>query len=631
MILVTATLEWSLDPLSDTTPTWSVDLSDRLIEASWGEGKSKELDEPQQGTATFLLDNSDGLLTPEYAGGAEYPPGPRPLQRLRYSVTDGVTTSDEGIWYVVNWGNPFNRSGAYHETTVSCVSGALLAERQKIGILDPPDATSLADVMMHDEPFWLGMLDEREGTKLTAVAGEEGVYRKGSGILPTLGQPPLVVGDGGTSVLFTGTQNARIPIQEITQFVDTNKLTMECWVQRTAHTVGVDQMIAGPDNSTLGGPVFRLYVSATTQVFTAEIFSSTTANIFAESTTTADVGETYHVVGTYDGATLNLYVNGVLEDTATGGAGILNPSSPAYLVIGTTAAGADPRIIDAVGFYEHDISPERVLAHYEAGTARGYDTQLAGDRVESVLTSGLWSEANIPAGSHEVAPVMHTGQTRWDEALRAVKAEMPNSNLYWNGDGDPVYLPWDYKSDAASNSPQATFGDTGSEIAYEAIVPVYDEEIYNKITVARDGGTAQTAEDTTSQGEFEVLDYDVTGLSHTDDMGCQLVADEILSRFSQPRVRVQSLELDGTNSTARTQILTRQIGDCVRVKRRPHDDVDVAVDVITWILGYEKTLTRDEGKIMATYNLAGGFNPATTAWQLGIAEYGDLGETTVLG
>ena len=185
------------------------------------------------------------------------------------------------------------------------------------------------------------------------------------------------------------------------------------------------------------------------------------------------------------------------------------------------------------------------------------------------------------------------------------------------------------QTQARSNTVQATFGDSGSEVPYEAIDADYDEQIYNVVTVSRDGGTAQTVTDADSEDEFFESAYDVTGLTHTDDMGCTSIATEILSEFKQPRNRVASITLAGIQAAARTQILTRAIGDMVEVKRRPHDS-NPALDVVSHIIGIERHMDKATGSLSAVFNLARGFGAADGEWKLGLDGYSELGETTVL-
>jgi hypothetical protein len=90
----------------------------------------------------------------------------------------------------------------------------------------------------------------------------------------------------------------------------------------------------------------------------------------AVSTTTVAVGTTYHVVGTYDGAILRLYVNGVLEGTLAR-SGTVNDSSFGGALAGggwgTLPSPAFDGRLDEVAIYGGALTTARVQAHFNAG------------------------------------------------------------------------------------------------------------------------------------------------------------------------------------------------------------------------------------------------------------------------
>ena len=78
----------------------------------------------------------------------------------------------------------------------------------------------------------------------------------------------------------------------------------------------------------------------------------------------------YHIVGTYDGSTMNLYING--ENVASAPAiGTISPEdspdSPVYIGREPKSGDYFKGIIDEVRIYKKALSAEEVLAHYQAG------------------------------------------------------------------------------------------------------------------------------------------------------------------------------------------------------------------------------------------------------------------------
>ncbi|MCH8044121.1 MAG: PEP-CTERM sorting domain-containing protein [Planctomycetes bacterium] len=78
-----------------------------------------------------------------------------------------------------------------------------------------------------------------------------------------------------------------------------------------------------------------------------------------------------HLVGTYDGDTQRFYINGQEVGNALVGQGF-GPNDAEPLRIGGGATEGNGNFffegdIDEVAVYDTALSPERVLAHYEAG------------------------------------------------------------------------------------------------------------------------------------------------------------------------------------------------------------------------------------------------------------------------
>lgn len=81
------------------------------------------------------------------------------------------------------------------------------------------------------------------------------------------------------------------------------------------------------------------------------------------------VGSAYHVVGTYDGATMRLYVNGA--EVASMAQTIPPAVTSTEVTIGSYDGGANffHGVVDEVALYNQPLSPQAVKRHYLAGTA----------------------------------------------------------------------------------------------------------------------------------------------------------------------------------------------------------------------------------------------------------------------
>lgn len=605
---LTAKLEFSVDPLSDTTPAY-VDITQYLMEASWSSGKARDLDEPQAGSATFRLKNTGRRFEPEYAAGAYYP-NIVPMRRFRWSITADGVSYPQGIWYAQSWQVTYPAGTAYSEVVVSCVDGFGVLSQYPLPNLGVPAAESYVDVVMADNPFAYYTLRDTVGRKMSAETGPEGVYRGAV----DLGQPGPVLGDSGTGVRFTQSSlDARAKLDDVNVFADANAFSIEAVVNIDGGGVSTGRLGAGPQNAT----------SYTMELDADRAFAVVgTSTLIATPSVSSGTGR-HHFAATFDGATLTHYKDGVVTGTASASQSLATPTAGEYLYPGAgLGVGASTFLEGHVAFYNYPLTPTQIAAHSTAALSRGYDTTTAGTRIATLATHPLWSTAGIPAGQITVQPEMQHGQAALDELLETVKAETPIGLFYFDDSGNPDYQPWDY-----STTLQVTFGE--QEVQYDGLDLQYDDEVFNQSSVGREDGVLQTSADTSSQAAYSVRSQDETGLIIKYDSDAALIAQTIVDRFATPMYRIAAVSLNGATQNRRLQILQREIGDTIRVTRRGEGGT-ANPDVVTRILGKSKTLDV-HGDLRCTWNLARGFPAATQVWRLGQIGYTELGTGTVLG
>jgi len=167
-------------------------------------------------------------------------------------------------------------------------------------------------------------------------------------------------------------------------------LTVECWVKPAANTG--EQILFGCD---------CIYV----ECFNANLYCDVKAggSTYAAGGIAFTVGNTYHLVGTFDGAsTASLYINGSLAATAATSGSV---TIPTFLTLGawwngTSAATAD---IERAAFYSSALSPTAILNHYNTGAgtppappdaAGAYDSYDQAIMLEAALASYIPGDAH---------------------------------------------------------------------------------------------------------------------------------------------------------------------------------------------------------------------------------------------
>jgi len=611
----TPKLEFSPDPLNDTTPTYT-DVTAYLKEASWNSGVSRDLDQPQAGGATFVLRNRNRDWEPEYAAG-RFAGNILPLRRFRWSITADGVSRPQGTYYATSYQVVYpDPSSTESDVVVTCVDGFGVLSLYPLPRLDSGStAETYADVIMADEPFAYYPVNDGGGKTMSATAGPQGVYKN----TVEFGHPSPVVGSNDLAAQFTQTGYARALLDDSGIWFDSGELTVECVVQR--QNSFLNNFVGGPWDTTAANRSFGIDYN---QMF---IFN-TGATLKAVNFSGGALGAgTYHLALTYDGSTLRAYINGVLDVTDSGAGTLINPDTPEFVYIGwpqnhSTSSTIGVDIISNVAFYTHALSADRVAAHSTAALSRGYAAQTAGSRIAALATHPIWSTASIPAGTVVAAPRFQVGQEALDEIVTTAATETPQSLFFFNDAGNPDYIAWE-----DTTTIQATLGE--QEVQYDDIGLVYDDQVFNQATAGREGGATKTASDAASQAAYSVrAASDLTGLILANDADAAMISQAIVDHFGQPMYRFESVVLNGAQQNRRTQILVREIGDTIRIKRRGAGGT-ANPDIVTRIIGKEKHVDVNK-HLTCSWTLARGFSAATATWHLSQSGYAELNTTAIL-
>jgi hypothetical protein len=209
-----------------------------------------------------------------------------------------------------------------------------------------------------------------------------------------------------------------------------------------------------------------------------------------------------------------------------------------------------------------------------ASISGSYPSELTGARINRVLDAVGW-----PAGDRDIDAGQSTLQAVTLDSVSALVhlQDVNNSEnglLFLSRDGKVTFIDRHALILAAQDT-SLVWGDDGSEYPYTGItLDASDANLWNHITVTADGLTEQTVIDSTSTTQYLPRSYQrATLLSTTTQMSD--MAYFLRSRYSQPTTRVVGMSTDCMPTGSLTEIqsfaavLGREIGDKIRVRRRP--------------------------------------------------------------
>ena len=201
-------------------------------------------------------------------------------------------------------------------------------------------------------------LGEKSGTTANDAAGaNSGTYKNGT----LLGQPSLLAGDAAnTSARFDGANDC-VGISSTPSLSPSAKVSVEAWIKPNALPAkGSFSSIASKPES------YSLQFNGPNLEFT--IMQSGTRRRLQAPAGAIVVGQAFYVVGTYDGTTERLYVNGAEVASAPLSGAITTNSNPLDIASWREGSEAFSGTIDEVAVYANALPAARVAAHWQAGS-----------------------------------------------------------------------------------------------------------------------------------------------------------------------------------------------------------------------------------------------------------------------
>jgi hypothetical protein len=245
-------------------------------------------------------------------------------------------------------------NGACSGTTLLCsvVVGAATAVTATFA---PSSASAYHQSVVASGPAAYWRLGEVSGTTASDVTNvNPGSYQNG----PTLAQGSLLATDPNPSVAFDGT-NDRVRVPDSASLDASGALTLEAWIRPNALPAAgaFASVITKPEAYSLQFNGSRLELTVVQSGVRRRLQAPVGAVV---------AGQTYHVVGTYDGTTQRLYLNGQLVvSAALSGAASVN-ANPVYIGSWDGSGEYFNGCIDEAAVYSKALSAATVTAHYNA-------------------------------------------------------------------------------------------------------------------------------------------------------------------------------------------------------------------------------------------------------------------------
>lgn len=169
---------------------------------------------------------------------------------------------------------------------------------------------------------------------------------------------------------------------------------------------------------------------------------------------------------------------------------------------------------------------------------------------------------------------------------------------------------------------QHAFADDGSGTPFARLTfETASTFLYNRVTVDREGGTAQTVTDTDSVDEYGWRPLEITGLLLNTDVQSLALANYLLNKYKTPEVRVAEVGVDlaGLPIEEQVSILRLELGEAVTVTFTP-DSIGDPIVQYSYVEGLSHSITASGHTVVLSLGAADN----NTFFQLDHSVFGEL-------
>jgi alpha-tubulin suppressor-like RCC1 family protein len=243
--------------------------------------------------------------------------------------------------------------------------------------------STYAQTILGDTPQAYWRLDELSGTTFADSTGRGNTGTLNSGV--TLGAPGAIASDPtDTSVLLGTATGVHINVASPPAISTTGGVSLEAWVNPISTAGSGPTVVSLNASSNLGTYNLTVTTSGTNAglVSFRGGISSTQTGIISSAAGAAPNGQWSYLVGTFDGTTMKLYVNGTLVTSHTASASLGQALTSATL--GGNNLQGD---LDEVAVYGYALTASQVQAHFNASISTPTPTATPTATPASTLTN----------------------------------------------------------------------------------------------------------------------------------------------------------------------------------------------------------------------------------------------------
>lgn len=568
------------------------DISQYVRNISTSYGRSSELDEFSAGTFTITLNNIDRRFDPLYAAGP-YFGSLLPMKPIRIRVQsplDGPgTTTYIATGFILGWQQSYDYQAGDAEVELNCVDGTYLLSSTRVG--DSFWSTYVRNVL---QPAHWYRLYEPSGS---SIAIDEAGSRFNGEYIGSVTLGTAVSNDrppGATCATFDGTGWAQLPLGLIDPAGP--------WtIQLIVNVSSVNNPAVAIFS--LGDALIWDYVVGSSTLF---IFGSGTHAVLSGTMTT----NAWHTVTvTFDGTTMQLYIDNVLRDTDTAVDPYdLGELTPTYIgnSINDSADWRFKGSVHNLVMFDYVLSADQIntlSTLYFLGSI----TTAVGTTIGYLLDMANWDAGArlLDSGRDLIQPPTDGGRSALDVIKQLVLSE--GGVFFVSPAGNATFFDrWAPQQNATQSAVWATFDDVGA-LRYVEATPVLDDQyIYNQISVSRheDGSVEQTSVDFTSQAKYGFRSKELSDLLLSSDIKAKAYADFLLARYKEPITRLPELVVDARYSDAvMDKCLKIELRYQIRVKRVPQS-IGTAWQVDNLVEGIRHDIDLEGRTWTTTYSLS---------------------------